>query len=491
MLAIALAAAGGSRSSERVTRRVDEQFERGLLDEIRGLLARGVPETARPFGGLVYRQALEHLHGVRDEAATRALIAQENRRYARRQLIWFRKEPNLQWFDGPGESRGDTIAAVAAALIDRLMRVAPDDRTAIQPQPNIQDVFLNYVRREKLTVTIRMMDGSELEGRIKNFDRFALVLDHSRHRSHDLQARDRRHQDAESRSPTTSRINSAGVTQPPLHAEPSSSSSTASASASCRTRPRTATRAATRSATSRGTCRCSCRRCARSASVASSTLGGAVAPIDAPRGRRRPHGRSVAGQGLGHRPLGDDGHRARPAVPDVSRRLLRRTSSRSSRGGPAAACSATRPRRARQIIDELGAEHMRTGAPIVYTSADSVFQIAAHEDDRAGAGAVSRLRDRLRAGRRRARRRPRHRAAVRRRAGRVQAHREPPRLRAAAAGRDAARSAEGRVACRSSRSARSRISSPAAASRTRDSHGERRRGDGPSRAADGRGRRAG
>jgi tRNA dimethylallyltransferase len=59
----------------------------------------------------VYRQALEHLHGVRDEASTRALIAQENRRYARRQLIWFRKEPNLSWFDGPGESAA-TIAAV-------------------------------------------------------------------------------------------------------------------------------------------------------------------------------------------------------------------------------------------------------------------------------------------------------------------------------------------------------------------------------------------
>jgi host factor-I protein len=45
--------------------------------------------------------------------------------------------------------------------------------------PNIQDVFLNYVRREKLTVTIRMMDGSELDGRIKNFDRFAVVIEHS------------------------------------------------------------------------------------------------------------------------------------------------------------------------------------------------------------------------------------------------------------------------------------------------------------------------
>jgi tRNA dimethylallyltransferase len=105
--------------SARVTKRVDEQFERGLLDEIRTLLARGVPETARPFGGLVYRQALEHLHGVRDEVATRALIAQENRRYARRQLIWFRKEPNLSWFDGPGESRA-AIDAVSRLLDDRL-----------------------------------------------------------------------------------------------------------------------------------------------------------------------------------------------------------------------------------------------------------------------------------------------------------------------------------------------------------------------------------
>ena len=108
--------------SERVTRRVDEQFARGLLDEIRSLLARGIPETARPFGGLVYRQALEHLHGVRDEAATRALIAQENRRYARRQLIWFRKEPNLMWFDGPGESAA-TIAAVSRLVDERLQAI--------------------------------------------------------------------------------------------------------------------------------------------------------------------------------------------------------------------------------------------------------------------------------------------------------------------------------------------------------------------------------
>jgi tRNA dimethylallyltransferase len=103
------------QTSERVARRVDAQFEQGLLDEMRTVLARGVPETALPFTGLVYRQALEHLHGVRDEAQTRELIVRENRKYSRRQLIWFRKEPNLRWIHAAGE-RAKTQDEVAALL---------------------------------------------------------------------------------------------------------------------------------------------------------------------------------------------------------------------------------------------------------------------------------------------------------------------------------------------------------------------------------------
>jgi tRNA dimethylallyltransferase len=105
-------------TAARVAARVDAQFQQGLLDEIRGILASGIPETAHPFTGLVYRQALEHLHGVRDEAATRALIVRENRKYSRRQLIWFRKEPNLQWIHAAGEleSTREDVARVLAAL---------------------------------------------------------------------------------------------------------------------------------------------------------------------------------------------------------------------------------------------------------------------------------------------------------------------------------------------------------------------------------------
>jgi tRNA dimethylallyltransferase len=113
-------------TAERVARRVDTQFERGLLAEIRNLLASGVPDYAHPFTGLVYRQALEHLRGVRNELATRELIMRENRRFARRQLIWFRKEPNLHWIYAAGESETTRDEVVRAVAARETSRNAPD-----------------------------------------------------------------------------------------------------------------------------------------------------------------------------------------------------------------------------------------------------------------------------------------------------------------------------------------------------------------------------
>lgn len=107
----------------RVARRVDTQFARGVVGEVEGLLARGVPATAQALCGLVYRQIVEMLAGVRDEAATRELIVRENRHYARRQLIWFRKEPTLTWIDGPGES---------AAAIERAVELVDGRRRSGQ-----------------------------------------------------------------------------------------------------------------------------------------------------------------------------------------------------------------------------------------------------------------------------------------------------------------------------------------------------------------------
>jgi len=57
------------------------------------------------------------------------------------------------------------------------MAQVTEQRTPAPTQPNIQDVFLNFARRDRLAVTIHLMDGRHLEARIKNFDKFAVVVE--------------------------------------------------------------------------------------------------------------------------------------------------------------------------------------------------------------------------------------------------------------------------------------------------------------------------
>jgi tRNA dimethylallyltransferase len=98
---------------QRVAARVDDQFARGVVDEVTRAIASGVSPRAHALSGLVYRQVLEMLQGVRNEAETRALIVQENMRYARRQLIWFRHEPLVSWIHAAGETTAAYDQAMA------------------------------------------------------------------------------------------------------------------------------------------------------------------------------------------------------------------------------------------------------------------------------------------------------------------------------------------------------------------------------------------
>ena len=110
--------------TSRIAQRVDVQFARGIVDEVRALRASGVPDTARPFTGYVYKRVLEVVRGDRDEASARELIVRENRHYARRQLIWFRKEPNLVWIQRAGE-RDESIRDAERIIGDRLVMNPP------------------------------------------------------------------------------------------------------------------------------------------------------------------------------------------------------------------------------------------------------------------------------------------------------------------------------------------------------------------------------
>lgn len=56
------------------------------------------------------------------------------------------------------------------------MAQVSEPRTSSSPQ-NIQDAFLNYVRRERISVSIHLMDGRQFDARIRNFDRFAVIVE--------------------------------------------------------------------------------------------------------------------------------------------------------------------------------------------------------------------------------------------------------------------------------------------------------------------------
>lgn len=87
---------------ESLYRRIDERVERmfagGLLDEARGLLARGVGEDAPAFRALGYRQALACLRGELSLEEAKALTKTDTRHYAKRQMTWFRKMDGVAWF---------------------------------------------------------------------------------------------------------------------------------------------------------------------------------------------------------------------------------------------------------------------------------------------------------------------------------------------------------------------------------------------------------
>ena len=82
----------------RIEQRVNKMISNGLLEEVKGLLARGYKPGIKPFQSLGYAQMLEYLQGeiTFDEAVR--LIKRNTKRYAKRQLTWFRKEKDIRWF---------------------------------------------------------------------------------------------------------------------------------------------------------------------------------------------------------------------------------------------------------------------------------------------------------------------------------------------------------------------------------------------------------
>ena len=98
----------------RINQRAERMFESGLLEETKHLLAK-YGEAARPLSSLGYKQAVQQLRGEIDGKTALQATQQAHRNYAKRQMTWFRREPDVVWLQGFGDE--PEIQQKAAALL--------------------------------------------------------------------------------------------------------------------------------------------------------------------------------------------------------------------------------------------------------------------------------------------------------------------------------------------------------------------------------------
>ncbi len=89
---------------QRINERTERHFAAGLVEEVKALLANGVPANSNALGAHGYRRVVEYLEGKRDLTSAIEQTKLDVRHYAKRQLTWFRRESGAEWFEGFGET---------------------------------------------------------------------------------------------------------------------------------------------------------------------------------------------------------------------------------------------------------------------------------------------------------------------------------------------------------------------------------------------------
>lgn len=100
---------------ERVHTRTLAMLSRGWIEEVRALTESGLPETAKAFEFIGYRELRAVLQGEMRLVEAQTAIQQATRRYAKRQITWFRREAGVEWFAGFGDE-----PKIQSAVLDKV-----------------------------------------------------------------------------------------------------------------------------------------------------------------------------------------------------------------------------------------------------------------------------------------------------------------------------------------------------------------------------------
>jgi tRNA dimethylallyltransferase len=103
----------------RIEGRIDWQLAHGLIEETKRLLTQGYQRDSAAMKGLGYRQVAEHLAGEYDAAEMVRRFKRDTRRFSKRQMTWFRKEPGIQWLM---IEESESIQHTATRVIEQIDR---------------------------------------------------------------------------------------------------------------------------------------------------------------------------------------------------------------------------------------------------------------------------------------------------------------------------------------------------------------------------------
>ena len=102
---------------DRIDLRVDIMLQQGLVEEIRRLLDWGIPEKCTALQAIGYKEFVAALGGNGTVQEAAELVKQSSRRYAKRQLTWFRRNPKMRWLIRQGNEKTEEILAMARLLL--------------------------------------------------------------------------------------------------------------------------------------------------------------------------------------------------------------------------------------------------------------------------------------------------------------------------------------------------------------------------------------
>ena len=101
----------------RIDARVDLMLEMGLISEIQGLLASGIPPKCTAMQAIGYKEFVNALHGEETVAQAAEEVKKSSRHYAKRQLTWFRRNPKLHWLNRQTGQKNEEILSIARQII--------------------------------------------------------------------------------------------------------------------------------------------------------------------------------------------------------------------------------------------------------------------------------------------------------------------------------------------------------------------------------------